>query len=69
MHKHADIYVKNRKNRCSRKTNDNNHIQNEGHLKSSWTGGNAPLLHRERQWLMPSCSGGGNVVVAWSSSL
>jgi len=49
MHKHADIYVKNRKNRCSRKTNDNNHIQNEGHLKSSWTGGNAPLLHRERQ--------------------
>jgi hypothetical protein len=36
----------------------------EGRLKSLWTGGNAPLLLRGRQRLMPSCSCGGNVVVA-----
>jgi hypothetical protein len=41
----------------------------ESRLKISWTGGSAPLLRRGRRWLMPSCSGGDNVVVAWSSSL
>jgi hypothetical protein len=41
----------------------------EGRLQGSWTGGSAPLLCRGRRWLMPSCSGEGNVVVAWSSPL
>jgi hypothetical protein len=41
----------------------------EGRLKGSWTGGSEPLLCREKQWLITSCNGGGNVVVAWSSSL
>jgi hypothetical protein len=36
----------------------------EGRSKSSWIGGSAPLLCREAVSITPSCSGGGNVVVA-----
>jgi hypothetical protein len=43
-------------------------VKYEGCLKSSWTGGSAPLLCREKTvTVMSSCSGGDNVVVAWSS--
>jgi hypothetical protein len=42
----------------------------EGHLKSSWTGVSEPLLCRGRWWLLCQVIVvGGNVVVAWSSSL
>jgi hypothetical protein len=41
----------------------------EGRLKSSWTGGSAPLLCGEAVIFMLSCSGGGNAVVARSSAL
>jgi hypothetical protein len=37
----------------------------EGRLKGSWAGGNAQLLRRGRLvTVTPSCTGGGNVVVA-----
>jgi hypothetical protein len=37
----------------------------EGRLQSSWTGGIcAAVMQREAVTVMPSCSGGGNVVVA-----
>jgi len=36
----------------------------EGRLKGSWTGDCAAVMQRETVTVMPSCSGGGNVVVA-----
>jgi hypothetical protein len=37
----------------------------EGCLKGLWTGGSGPLLHKGRAvTVMPSCSGGGNIVMA-----
>jgi hypothetical protein len=44
----------------------NGTLKYESRLQSSWTGSSAPLLCRGRRYshVMPSCSGGGNVVVA-----
>jgi hypothetical protein len=36
----------------------------KGHLKSMWTGSTAPVMQKKVVTVMPSCSGGGNIVVA-----
>jgi hypothetical protein len=41
----------------------------KGRMKSLWSGGCAAVMQREAVTVMPSCSGGGNVVVTRSSSL
>jgi hypothetical protein len=75
LHRHVSITIKSHGNKIIPRTSYPHRVLHslrlnyEGRLTSSWTGGSAPLLCRQRRWFIPSCSGGGKVVVAWSSSL